>query len=95
MKERRILGVTLVLLPFHKKMDGTHMVSVHEEKKPFECTICDASFAYKHHMNRHIVSVHEEKKPFECNISDARFARKTHLNGHIATVHDGNVKFAM
>ena len=58
MKESRILGVTLVLLPFHKNMDGTHMVSVHEGKKPFECTICDASFALKHHMKGHIASVH-------------------------------------
>ena len=84
MKERRILGVTLVILAFHKKNGrNTHMLSFHE------CNICDASFAHQHHKNGHNPSVHKGKKPLECNICDARFAQKTHLNGHIASVHDG------
>jgi hypothetical protein len=69
MKERRILGVTLVMLAFQKNGWNTHMVTVHEGKKPFECNICDASFALKHHMKGHIASVDKGKKPFECNIN--------------------------
>ena len=74
MKERRILGVTLVMRAFQKNRWNTHMVTVHEGKKPFECTISDASFALKHHMKGHIASVDKGKKPFECNICNARFA---------------------
>ena len=74
MKERRILGVTLVMLAFHKKNGrNTHMLSFHEGKTPFECKICDASFAHQHHMYGHNPSVHEGKKPLECNICDGRF----------------------
>ena len=43
----------------------SHIVSIHEGKKGFKCTICDARFARKGEMNVHIASVHEGKKPFK------------------------------
>ena len=37
----------------------TGVDSVHEGKKPFQCSTCDASFARKSHLKGHIASVHE------------------------------------
>ena len=36
--------------------------NVHEKKKNFECTVCNACFGYKHVLTRHIESKHEERK---------------------------------
>ena len=38
------------------------MESVHEEKKPHKCPICDHSFSQKNDLKRHVESVHEGKK---------------------------------
>ena len=73
MKERRILGVTLVMLAFHKKMDGTHIWYQFFE---FECTVCDAIFAQKTNLSGHMASIKEGKKPFKCNNCDASFTTK-------------------
>ena len=48
-----------------------HIASVHEEKRPYKCHICDAIFAYKPNLNGHILSVREEKKPFKCETCNA------------------------
>ena len=45
-----------------------HVALVHENKKPFECRICDKSFAQKQKLEIHVTSVHEKKKPFEGKI---------------------------
>ena len=42
-----------------------HIASVHEEKKPFKCDICDAKFANKPNLNRHIAAIHNGKKPYK------------------------------
>ena len=36
--------------------------SVHEGKKPYKCSICDARFARKTNLSGHIASIHEGKK---------------------------------
>ena len=39
-----------------------HVESVHEEKRPFKCDICnDVSFTGKAALNDHILSFHEKK----------------------------------
>ena len=44
--------------------------SVHENKKPHECPICDSKFSEKGDLKRHIETVHEKKQPhkaFQCS----------------------------
>ena len=31
-----------------------------ERKKPFECELCESSFASKHQLRKHVPTVHEE-----------------------------------
>jgi hypothetical protein len=35
-----------------------HITSIHEEKKPFNCDICDLMFSRKPNLNAHIARVH-------------------------------------
>ena len=37
------------------------LASVHENKKPHECPICDSKFSEKGDLKRHIETVHENK----------------------------------
>ena len=66
-----------------------HQTTVHERKKSFKCSICDASFARKPHLKGHMESVHEGKKPFKCDICDASFTSKRRLKSHIVSIHEG------
>ena len=51
-----------------------HIKLVHEEKKSFECRICDKRFTMKQTMKIHVASVHESKKTFKCEICDKDFS---------------------
>ena len=53
------------------------MESVHEGKKPFLCSTCDASFTQKPDLKEHMESVHEGKKSFLCNTCDALLYTQT------------------
>ena len=55
MKERNHLNVNFV--------SNKHIKTVHEDKKNFNCDICEKRFSQKDVMNRHISSVHEKNKP--------------------------------
>ena len=76
-----------------------HIQVVHEGKKPFKCTLCDASFTKKSYMVTHIASVHEGKKhieskhekkrPYKCSKCDACFTQSNVLKKHITSVHEG------
>ena len=55
MKERNHLNVNFV--------NNKHIKTVHEDKKNFNCDICEKRFSQKDVMNRHISSVHEKNKP--------------------------------
>jgi hypothetical protein len=39
-----------------------HVLSVHEEKKPFKCEICYYSCSENGSLNKHFIPFHEEKK---------------------------------
>ena len=56
-----------------------HVDSVHERKKPFNCSKCTTSFATKSHLKDHIRFVHERQ----------RYPIKRKLDDHIAVVHEG------
>ena len=43
-------------------MTKLHGNSVHEQKKPFKCNICDADSSQKRDFESQVKSVHEEKK---------------------------------
>ena len=62
--------------------------SVHEEKKPHKCSICDASFAEKSTLTKHVNGVHG--KLFVCSICDNNFGRKSTLHNHMRSVHEEN-----
>ena len=40
-----------------------HMESIHEGKKPFLCSTCDAIFTQKPDLKEHMELIHEGKKP--------------------------------
>ena len=42
-----------------------HIASVHDGRKPFECSICDAKFADKSNLSKHISSLHESENLHE------------------------------
>ena len=43
----------------------SHIASVHEGRKPNECSICDYSFYLKRDMKNPIALVHEGKKSIQ------------------------------
>ena len=98
-KQRRTLNPTGIpsLLLFDKTKDQTslttHIETVHEGKKPFNCHICNYKSSGRGTLNRHIASVHEGKKPFNCSICDYNCSQKGNLTIHIASVHEGNKEF--
>ena len=56
-----------------------HLSYVHEKsKKPYKCTICDASFSQSILFDRH-QKVHREKKQFKCDICDLSYGTKNIL----------------
>jgi uncharacterized Zn-finger protein len=62
---------------------------VHEGKRPYKCSECDADFVHKQNMTKHIVAVHEKRKPHLCPTCGVGFADKSNLKNHIASVHEG------
>ena len=54
------------MLILHKKGDlKIHIATVHEQKKQFQCDLCNVSFAQIGNLNQHIATVHEEKKTIQ------------------------------
>ena len=72
----------------HIRLVQQHIENIHEGKKPFGCTICNARFALKADANRHIDIIHGGNKPFTCSICDYKFSHRGHLNRHIKK-HNG------
>ena len=44
----------------------SHVESVHENRKPHKCTVCNYSCSQKSTLKMHVVSVHENEKPYKC-----------------------------
>ena len=56
-----------IYLPnFPSKMKlNKHIAAVHEDKKPYKCTECHFSFAFKGSLNEYYVVIHERKKQYK------------------------------
>ena len=67
-----------------------HLLSVHEEKKPFECEICNKSFSKKGELTVHVDLFHEKNK---CEICANSFANKNKLTRHVKSVHEKKKPF--
>ena len=48
----------------------THNALVHEGKKPFKCSFCNAKFSRLGSLDGHVTRFHEKKKSSNCSISD-------------------------
>ena len=68
---------------------SNQIVADKNEKKTFECEICQYSSYRRDHLDRHVASIHEGKRPFKCEFCNHTFSLKDSLNSHIASVHEG------
>ena len=76
---------------FQKSSNNTHVISVHEGKKPFKCDIFDRRWSRKSSMN--VASIHEGKNTLKCDICDYRCPQKGDMNKYIALVHEAKKPF--
>ena len=58
MKETNRLNVIFAVLAFLLKATKSHVLSVHEGKKPYKCEVCDSSYSQPNTLRRHIDAVH-------------------------------------
>ena len=66
---------------------------VHEQKKPFNCEICDYSCTQKDEMTQHVSSVHKKKKPFQCDICNYSCFLNHDIKKHYESVHEEKKSF--
>ena len=66
----------------------THVITIHEKKKPFKCDTCGDCFGTNQRLGSHINSVHAKiKKQYPCSICDKKYCRKDRLSTHLKTIH--------
>lgn len=63
------------------------LVPYAEDKKPFLCRLCLATFWNHADVQRHVKTVHTLKQPFRCHVCVASFATQRSLDAHINQVH--------
>ena len=56
----------------------------HTGERPFQCGVCNASFATEDHLQRH-VRLHTDERPYACDCCDATFRDRTAQRHHLAT----------
>ena len=64
-----------------------HLVSVHNEKKPFVCQECFDGFKTKTSLKTHVENIHLKVKNAHCSICGASFYNKSMLRIHTHCVH--------
>ena len=66
-----------------------HIAAVHEDKKPYKCTNCNFSFAFKGSLNKNCDVIHERKKQYKCSRCPVSFSCTWSLKRHNIIVHEG------
>jgi hypothetical protein len=63
---------------------------VHEGKKPFHCSICNAGYKFEKNLIQHIQSVHE-RIMYDCPSCEGCFSAKESLEKHVSRFHGEKV----
>ena len=68
-----------------------HISLVHDQIKPYSCSICGKSFLLQHKLKEHsILVVHEKLKLFQCSVCNYRTGLKENMTNLIDKVHGGS-----
>ena len=59
---------------------------VHNNLKPFPCTICEKAFTQKRSLKEHLLT-HDTVRHYECRHCEKKFVQKNHLKYHLASQH--------
>lgn len=76
----------------------SHIMSVHENARPYQCTKCDDSFKRKDHLTRHMASKHaENRNVYQCPLLEQTgclmsFPNKDQLRKHVSRTHEKRIK---
>ena len=67
-----------------------------ENKRPFNCKLCEKTFIHKYDAKCHVEKVHEiknlNKNPYKCKLCPEDFSLKIELKDHIKSVHEKVVR---
>ncbi|CAK4083296.1 unnamed protein product [Aphanomyces euteiches] len=72
-----------------------HIKVEHDDTTPtFTCSLCQATFRYKHGLRRHDMEKHQVSadKPYQCSVCHQHFKKKTQLQQH-SFCHTGVLPF--
>lgn len=94
--------ITLLLLPtlystifdtllFISSLTGK-VWSVHENRKPWKCKLCNSSFGFKDGLKRHTDQLHDPARPICCGLCTQRFKNHSQYSKHICLAHPGIYK---
>ena len=70
----------------------THIESMHEKLKPYQCQICHHLYRYKSTLRIHIETVHEKLKRFKCDPCQGSFRYRNVFRDHKKTCRKALIK---
>ena len=75
---------------FTQKSSLTYHMRIHQDSRPFSCTICDMKFKREGDLTRHRIK-HQGIKPFSCTVCSKQFTRKDNLRVHMRKHEDSRL----